>query len=253
MVTIKDAATSLGVSVETVEAWIAEFPEYLSRATPGAPSQERQLSPNDLQVLALISCYWEEEPDIPHIQAMLNSGDQNENRYLEFSQMAGPIFQEVPSQIDESWRHGAVIGGMAGRDLPQIARAYKVAADELLKQALANRYEPHELDYPIFFMYRHCLELYIKAILWLLGRRPPKTHELEKLTRTLEEHLGKKISPWISKRLREFDLIDKKSDLFRYDELIANGELWVDFNQLKMVMDHLVAAFEEYLQELTSF
>ena len=56
----------------------------------------------------------------------------------------------MPDEIDDTWQHGVVIGGMASRNLSQVARAYKTAADELLKQAL-SRYEPHEFDYPIFF------------------------------------------------------------------------------------------------------
>ena len=47
--------------------------------------------------------------------------------------------------MDETWRHGTLIGGMACRELRQVARAYKLAADELLKQAL-EKYEPHELE-----------------------------------------------------------------------------------------------------------
>ena len=48
--------------------------------------------------------------------------------------------------MNETWQHGTLIGGVACRDLPQVARSYKLAADELLKQA-TPKYEPHELDY----------------------------------------------------------------------------------------------------------
>ena len=40
--------------------------------------------------------------------------------------------------------------------------------------------------------------------------------------------------------------MDRHSDVFRYADL-APGELWVDFHQLKAVMDRLVEAFEGQL------
>src|SRR5947209_19042235 len=91
------------------------------------------------------------------------------------SRLDEPIFQDIPDEINEDWNHGVVVGGMVSSDL-LIARAYKSAGDMLVKSALESR-EPHEVAYPIFFVYRHALELYLKLIV-----KPAKrNHDLKVL------------------------------------------------------------------------
>lgn len=244
MATISEVAQHLGVDRDTVKTWATEFAEHLSLTANPPKGKERQFGETDLRVLALVADYWEEDPDLENIHAMLNSGDFNEDHFAEFACLRTPLFQDVPEEIDEDWRHGVLIGGMACRDLPQVARAYKTAADELLKQAL-SQFEPHEIDYPIFFLYRHCIEVYLKAML----ASPPLTHDLGNLIRLLEEQVGAKISPWVKDRLWDFQRLDQHSDLFRYADLPAVGELWIDFHHLKLVMDRLTEAFDEQLSK----
>ncbi len=105
-----------------------------------------------------------------------------------------------------------------------------------------SRCEPYEIDYPIIFLYRHCVELYLKAIL----TTPPETHDLNRLMELLEKQVGKKVAAWVGGRVRDFHKIDQISDLFRYPGGPWN-ELWIDLHQLKTVMDRLVEAFERQL------
>src|SRR4051794_25238033 len=70
---------------------------------------------------------------------------------LEWARLHSPIFQDPSDEMDDTWQHGVLIGGMAGCDRPQVARAYKLAADELVTQAL-SKHEPHELAYPVLFL-----------------------------------------------------------------------------------------------------
>lgn len=241
MATVSEVARFLGVSRDTVKTWTTEFAEHLSLTANPPKGTERQFGEADLRVLALVADFWEDDPDLQHIHAMLNSGEHNEDRFSDFARLHTPLFQEVPDEIDETWQHGVLVGGMASRNLPQIARAYKTAADELLKLAL-SQYEPHEIDYPIIFLYRHSIEVYLKAMV----QAPPETHDLGRLIELLEEQLGKKIAAWVKDRLWDFQRMDRHSDVFRYADL-APGELWVDFHQLKAVMDRLVQAFEEQI------
>jgi DNA-binding transcriptional MerR regulator len=247
MATISEVAQHLGVDRETVKTWTKEFAEHLSLTANPPKGKERQFGENDLRVLALVSYYWEDDPDLEYIHAMLNSGDYNEDVFAEFASLHTPVFQDVPDEINEDWTHGVLIGGMAERTLPQVGKAYKTAADELLKQALA-KFEPHEIDYPIFFLYRHAIEVYLKAML----HTPPRTHDLERLIRLLEEQYGTKIAPCVKDRLWDFQRLDQQADLFRYAESPSGCELWIDFHHLKWVMDRLCEAFEQQIDKVSA-
>jgi hypothetical protein len=63
----------------------------------------------------------------------------------------------------------------------------------------------------------------------------------------LEQQLGNKIAPWVKDRLRDFQRMDQHSDVFRYAEPPPDGELWLNFYHLKLMMDRLVGAFEEQM------
>jgi len=176
------------------------------------------------------------------ISDLLHGEGQSEARFVVFARLNTPLFRDVPDGIDETWGHGTLIGGMAARHLAQVARSYKVAADELADRAPASPV-PHELDYPVLFLYRHAIELYLKALL----SEGPRTHDLGRLIGLLEEQYGGKLDGWIAHRLRDFHEINRRPDMFRYAESPSGGELWIDFHQLQAVLDRLVKAFEREL------
>ncbi|HEY8837848.1 MAG TPA: hypothetical protein VIO16_09260 [Dehalococcoidia bacterium] len=77
----------------------------------------------------------------------------------------GRVFQDIPDELDESWTHGVLVGGMASAsDDVELARAYAAAGAQLIGPALESK-EAWRLAYPIFHVYRHALELYLKAVL----------------------------------------------------------------------------------------
>lgn len=106
---------------------------------------------------------------------------------------------------------------------------YKNAADCLVDRA-AEVHEADILVYPIVFLYRQYIELQLKDLLQILYKyhnlscESPGHHYLVKLwceCRTLIERidksfLGMEHYDHIEARIKEFDLIDKKSDSFRY-------------------------------------
>ena len=235
-------ARLLGVEPGKVKQWAKQFAEYLSLTARPARGGERRFAEADLRVLAVVAEHLEFGNDEDDVHYALNSGRQYDESLLELARLNSPLFQEPSEDMDETWRHGSLIGGMACRDLPQVARAYKLAADELLKQAL-EKYEPHELDYPVLFLYRHTVEVYLKAAL----DAPPEHHDLSRLIHLLESESGKKIAPWVKDRLWDFHRIDKMASLFRYADPPDDGELWIDFHQLQTVIDKLVQAIEEYM------
>lgn len=244
MATVAEVAGFLGVEPDKVKRWTKEFAEYLSLTAQPAKGQERQFSEADLRVLAVAAEHLEFGNDADDVHYALNSGAQYAEPLVELARLHIPLFQDPSDEIDETWRHGTLIGGMACRDLRQVAKAYKLAADELLKQAL-EKYEPHELDYPVLFLYRHTVEVYLKAAL----NDPPEHHDLSRLIQLLEAESGKKIAPWVKDRLWDFHKIDNMAALFRYADPPADGELWIDFHQLQSVIDKLVLAIEQYMEQ----
>ena len=246
MASVAEVARLVGVEPAKVKRWAKEFAEYLSLTARPGKGQERQFSEADLRVLAVVADHLELGNDADDVHYALNSGEQYSERLIEVARLNSPLFQEPSDEMDETWQHGTLIGGMACRDLRQVARAYKLAADELLKQAL-EKYEPHELDYPVLFLYRHTVEVYLKAAL----DDPPEHHDLSRLIQLLEAESGKKIAPWVKDRLWDFHKIDKMAALFRYADPPADGELWIDFHQLEAVIDKLVQAIEQYMATRT--
>ena len=167
------------------------------------------------------------------------------------------VFVEVPAEIDESWVHGALVGGMidlAARKRGALASSFKRAGDTLLLAALASD-SADELLYPILFNYRHSIELYLKAIV----EPTPHGHDLngliKKFREVILEEFGVEVPGWISDRLHEFQNVDSRSTTFRYPECgvvfrsgrLQGGEAWVDFHRLKVVMNHLEATFARVL------
>lgn len=242
MATTSKVARMFDVDPATVKLWSFQFAEHLSSKATPPKGETRQYNESDLRVLALVFYYWEDGADYEHIHAMLNSGDHESEIFIEHAQLHTPIFQEPPDDIDETWQHGAIVGGMGFRDRRQVARSYKLAADQLVALAL-TKYESHELDFPILFLYRHTIELYLKAAL----ANPPQTHDLGELGRLLEAEAGGQLPDWMRDRLHDFHEIDLRSSIFRYADPGPPGELWIDFYQLQVVIDKLVEAFETYM------
>ena len=109
-------------------------------------------------MLAVVAEHLELGNDEDDVHYALKSGERYAEPLIELARLNSPIFQDPSDEMDETWQHDVLIGGMACGDLLQVARAYKLAADELVRQAL-SKYEPHELDYPILFLYRHTVEI----------------------------------------------------------------------------------------------
>ncbi|MBD2232548.1 hypothetical protein [Phormidium tenue] len=161
------------------------------------------------------------------------------------------IFQTPPDVIDETWKHGAILGGILYDVYTtlRVANAFKLAGDILVDKVLASDTEAYEIIYPVLYNYRHCLELYLKAVL-----KDARGHNLLNMTEKLEEQIQKqlkaKLPTWFRKWILEFDEFDRGSDTFRYtDKYVESrhtqnmGEFWIDFVLLKKIMALYQEAF----------
>jgi len=151
MATLTDVARSLGVDPSKVWEWATAFSDHLSPDAVSAADDKPQYNEADLRVLAFVAEQVGAGAETEEIADMLHGEGQFEDRFVEFVRLKIPLFRDVPDEIDETWGHGTLIGGMAARHHAQVARSYKVAADELAGLALSS-HEPHELDYPVLFL-----------------------------------------------------------------------------------------------------
>jgi hypothetical protein len=165
------------------------------------------------------------------------------------------IFQAPPDDIDETWRHGAILGGILYdvNTTLRVADAFKLAGDILVDKVLISDTEAYEIIYPVLYNYRHCLELYLKAVL-----KDARGHKLLEMAEKLEEQIQKqlkaKLPTWFKKWILEFDDFDRGSDTFRYaDKYVESrhtqdiGEFWIDFALLKKIMALYQEAFHRLI------
>jgi hypothetical protein len=166
------------------------------------------------------------------------------------SSWAGRVFQEPwdeaggTGEFDETWVHGVVIGGMATEtNRLGLAHAYAEAATDLIDVALASR-EPWRVCYPIFYLCRHALELYLKDAL----PQPPRGHDLSALIAEFEDFLHRESRGTIPTHVRD-DLLtlaamDPDGQGFRYTDTSKGerrptlpGEYWVALDDLRQLME----------------
>ena len=178
---------------------------------------------------------------------MANDEDEDalEAALVDEEKITFPIFQDIPDGISEDWTDGVLIGGMATEtsDLT-VAEGYWWAAEKLIEPALRSR-EPWRYAYPILFLIRHALELYLKAII-----KPKKLdHDLrpliDDLDRLLERRFHQKIPPELKADLETLATIDPNGMSFRYTTMKSKhgvswpfvpGEFWVPLENLRRRM-----------------
>jgi hypothetical protein len=161
------------------------------------------------------------------------------------------IFQEPPDDVDETWTHGAMLGGMAGYTELELANSYFLAANELVEVILSRRFDGCDLINPIMYSYRHSIELYLKCA--TQPRR--RNHDLGSLLAEFCQHVvqryGQPVPEWFTTPIAELAKYDERSDVFRYEEslsgtcrvIVRDGEFWVDLPWVKERLQHIRTGF----------
>lgn len=239
---ISRLAEVLGVDGHVLDGWLTTFAEAFNGAATPAENVERQFTSAEIAAAFCIADYSSLGESYAEISERLAREEHLEECYTGLALRNMPIFHEIPDEIDDTWQHGIFVGGMARRSWLQLARSYRKAADNLVAEALQSE-ELHEYGSPIIFLYRHCLELYLKTI---LGGKV-RGHDLGRLIRRLEKECGSQLEGWIRDRLYDFHDIDTKSDVFRYPENLGDSELWIDLHQLRAIIRQVTEAIEQYL------
>jgi len=191
-------------------------------------------------VLALVYIckMWQANPDLDSIRDGLDANEHHEREFREYLYLHTPILQEVPDEIDETWRHGILLCGAGGQEYLGLARNYRHVAEGALNAALKSG-EPLELAYPVLFAYRHTLELYLKIV----GEIDVATHSLKECVRLVETRHGKKLSSPVRGWILELDKTDPTGTAFRYageeSDALKYEEHWLDLVQFKFAMSRV--------------
>ncbi len=175
-------------------------------------------------------------------------------------QMYRPLFEEPTDDIErvDAWEGplGFLVGGMANLSLQQLAEQYFDAAFLLTELIQNHRWEDYRLANPTLFLYRHSIELLLKAALG----ETAKTHSLDELADDLvavvKREFDTDVPNWITARIKELAKIDPGSTAFRYSEnwdktarkgIPVDGEFHVDLLHLQRAMDTLKTALDGLL------
>lgn len=226
-------------SRDQVKAWAWDFRDHLSPGANPGKGLERQFTDEDALKMLVIVYWWIRGADSEEICEFLERGDHWEDHFRKELFLHTPLFQDVPDDLDETWRHGCLYTPSFFTPL-ELARNYRRCANALLELALKGD-ETLDLRSPVFFIYRHSLELYLK----ILGRVEEQTHSLSKCLAAVESQLQHRIREPHRSWILELDSVDPGSTSFRYclDDP-GNGfgqETWIDYHHVRFAMSKLLS------------
>lgn len=233
---ITETARVLGVKCDQVTEWASLFHEYLGKQANPRNGGPHCFSDLDLLVFAYIATLWETKPDLEAIKIGLNREDHLDEEFCKLLYLNSPILQEPPDGLNETWEHGVLWIGGHGQERFELARNYRYAAETMLELALKRGEASHWIC-PVFFAYRHTLELYLKII----GEISVHTHSLAKCAELVETRCGAKFNSRAKGWIEELDRIDPHpGTTFRYEDDLKKRqdytEYWVDLRQFKFAM-----------------
>lgn len=148
-------------------------------------------------------------------------------------------------------------GFWRGIDTAFIAHGYKLSADIVIRQIEQNlecKCYRDQLVFPVVFLYRHYLELSLKAIVEIGGElldrptQPKKSHALDELWEQcksilIESHPDDPVIDLenVQEQIRQFTEIDSRSTAFRYPENAKADvtKTQIDLENLSAVMEKI--------------
>lgn len=165
-------------------------------------------------------------------------------------QMHRPLFEELTAKHErpDEWSSppSFVVGGMANLSYQHLGQQYFNAAHMLSEHIIEKEYfADWELSNPVLYLYRHSIELFLKAIM----RDSAKTHDLATLSSEYKDFIKSTfdadVPSWILDRMGELSIIDPNSTAFRYNKVFSKasksdvpvaGEFHVDLRHLQSAM-----------------
>jgi len=160
---------------------------------------------------------------------------------------------------DDSGFPYIVVGGMGTESsLVAMADSYSLAATRLIDSWEGHK-EPWMVCYPILYLCRHALELYLKDALPLRSRPSHNLHPLiDDFRSLLREKLNTDIPIQLRKDLYTLASIDPDGQSFRYVttkenfQLFVEGEYWVSLHDLRQFTEVMSSGIKKAIWRLNS-
>jgi len=153
-----------------------------------------------------------------------------------------------------------LIGGWNIYSRSEIAQQYYDAANILVEAIKRNQWEDFKLAYPVLYLYRHFLELMLKAI---IDSQTRNQHDIGELTSEVEAlvqaRYGQTLPYWIRTWLMEFAERDSRSTAYRYGEyydkslkawVSVAGEEHVELRNLQSAMEVTYSVLNRLLNDI---
>lgn len=157
-----------------------------------------------------------------------------------------PKVGDLPFLVGENDLHNAAMEHEVPVRLHAMVEGYKLGADCMVQQAMADQFNRDTLVYPIVFNYRQFLELSLKQQLFQFGDHVGieanwNTHDLAPLWRSFEDMLTRYGTPdpdgadeVIAIVVAEFAKIDPNSYSYRYPVDRSGNALPLSIEQLDL-------------------
>ena len=153
--------------------------------------------------------------------------------------------------VQNHWTVDAEIATFRGERLYRMKKAYKTAADQLVKQTEENTHERRNLVWPIVFCYRQYIELSLKDVIAEYGSRVVpeikpdwKNHSLQGLWKSYKKLNDETLSAIdisdlpevvaVEACIAEFDQIDIGSYTFRYPTDTNGNQTEIPFGSIDL-------------------
>ena len=159
---------------------------------------------------------------------------------MELHYLSRKILHE-PLDFHNSELNGYIlIGGFADmQSVLSIAESYKGRADDLVEITIGNSDIAYEYTFPILFLYRHSLELFLKSIYPNFKRQHSFENLIDNLKAIAQNKIPEEILNELVARINEFKEIDNRSTRFRYGNQLGE-EFLVHLNQLRQTFNEMV-------------
>lgn len=241
---VSEISKILETDRKLIKTWAHIFRDYLSSSANPEKGLIRKFNLSDIRVLSYVVLYWESEPDLESIKIGLNENSQYEIEIIDnLIIQITPLFITPPENIEANW-NGLIYNGLSEfGDTFFLANSYKLAGDRLLEIAIKNE-ETSDLFFPAIYNYRHATELYIKSIIGKYKQSHDLIYLLDKLKLYLRKKFDSEIPQWFENIILVFNDFDPNGTTFRYGGNSNKDEVFLDFTQVKTLMEWLSKSFE---------